>query len=316
MIRRFNYDVAQRLFDPMVVGIFGGDSRLISIRALFPKLKEWEEKQGSITKGFLKNWLQNKSASKRSPYIPDASLSALFSFREGIGQLTSALLAKTPASIHYGHEVKEIIQAEKEVIIKTNQKKFRADYVFCALPAVQTGNLFIKDMPTLSKELISLKSEGIIVINFGYKKNVLLMEGFGYLIPNAAGEDLLGVVFDSSIFKQHNKHPQETRLTIKLKDVGQSKEEAIQTALLGIHRHLKISLKPDVISFKRIHAAIPQYAVGYLEKMKSLYSAFQKKLPRCYLTGNYRIGVSVEHCIRCSKEAVQNWHEISCLTAF
>ncbi|MGL5263732.1 MAG: protoporphyrinogen oxidase [Candidatus Rhabdochlamydia sp.] len=311
VIRRFNYDVAQRLFDPMVVGIFGGDSRLISIRALFPKLKEWEEKYGSITKGFLKNWLQKRNASKRSPYIPNAPLSALFSFREGIEQLTAALLAKTPASIHYGHEVKEIIQAEKEVVVKTNQKEFRADYVFCALPALQTGNLFIKDMPTLGKELISLKSEGIIVINFGYEKNVLRMEGFGYLIPNDAGEDLLGVVFDSSIFKQHNKHPQETRLTIKLKDVGQSKEEAIQAALLGIHKHLKISLKPDVISFKRTHAAIPQYTVGHLERMESLYSAFQKIMPRCYLTGNYRIGVSVDHCIRCSKEAVQNWHEIS-----
>lgn len=308
--RRFNDEVAQRLFDPMVVGIFGGDSRLISIRALFPKLKEWEEKYGSITKGFLKNWLPKKRAPKKSPYIPHAPLSALFSFREGIEQLTSALLAKTPASIHYRQEAKEIIQEEKEVVVKTNQGEFRADYVFCALPALQAGNLFIKDMPTLAKELISLKSEGIIVLNFGYKKNVLQVEGFGYLIPNDTGEDLLGVVFDSSVFTQHNKHLQETRLTIKLKDLGQSKEEAIQAALLGIQRHLKIFLKPDAISFTRTHAAIPQYAVGHLERMESLYSAFQKAIPRCYLTGNYRIGVSVDQCIRCSKEAVQNWQKL------
>ncbi|VHO04136.1 protoporphyrinogen oxidase [Candidatus Rhabdochlamydia sp. T3358] len=314
VIRRFNYDVAQKLFDPMVVGIFGGDPRLISIRALFPILKEWEEKYGSITKGFLKNWLQKKRMPKRSPYLPDAPLSAMFSFREGIEQLTSTLLAKTSASVYYQHEAQEIVQTEKKVVVKTNQGEFTADYVFCALPALQAGNLFIKDMPSLGKELISLKSEGIIVLNFGYKENVLPIEGFGYLTPHCTREDILGVVFDSSIFKQHNKNPQETRLTIKLKDLGQSEEEAKQIALLSIRRHLKISIQPDVVSFKRALSAIPQYTVGHLERMESLYSEFQQKIPRCYLLGNYRVGVSVDYCIRCSKETVQNWHKS--LTAF
>lgn len=314
--RRFNCEVAQRLFDPIVVGVFGGDSRLVSIQALFPKLKEWEEKYGSITKGLLNNWFQKTRTPKRSPYIPNAPLSAMFSFYEGMEQLTSTLLAKTPASIHYQHEAKEMIQTEKGVVVKTNQGEFTADYVFCALPALQAGNLFIKEMPTFGKELISLKSERIIVLNFGYKEPVLSIEGFGYLIPNYLGEDILGVVFDSFIFKQHNKHPQETRLTIKLKDVGQSEEEAIQIALLGISKHLKISIKPDVISCKKTFSSIPQYTVGHLERMASLYSTFQKKLPRCYLTGNYRIGVSVDHCIRCAQETVKNWLELKCSTTF
>ncbi|HEV3269451.1 MAG TPA: protoporphyrinogen oxidase [Candidatus Rhabdochlamydia sp.] len=308
VIRRFNYDVAQRLFDPMVVGVFGGDPRLISIRALFPILKEWEEKYGSITKGFLKNWLQKKKEPKRSSYLPNAPLSAMFSFREGIEQLTSTLLTKTPASIYYQHEVREVVQTEKKIVVKTNQGKFTADYIFCALPALQAGNLFIKDIPSLGKELTSLKSEGIIVLNFGYKEDVLPVEGFGYLTPHCTREDILGVVFDSSVFKQHNNYPQETRLTIKLKDLGQSEEEAIQTALLSIRRHLKISMQPDVVSFKKVLSAIPQYTVGHLERMESLYPEFQQKAPRCHLLGNYRIGVSVDCCIRCSKEAVQNWH--------
>ncbi|KAG6559829.1 Protoporphyrinogen oxidase [Candidatus Rhabdochlamydia oedothoracis] len=314
VLRRFNYDVAQRLFDPMVVGIFGGDPRLISIQAFFPKLKEWEEEYGSITKGFLKNWLQKKRAPKRFSYLPNAPLSAIFSFREGVEQLTSTLLTKTPASIYYQHEAQEIVQTEKKVVVKTNQGEFAADYVFCALPALQAGNLFIKDMPSLGKELVSLKSEGIIILNFGYKEHVLPVKGFGYLIPHCTREDILGVVFDSSVLKQHNNYPQETRLTIKLKDLGQSEEEAIQTALLNIRKHLKISMQPDVVSFKRALSAIPQYTVGHLKRMASLYPEFQKKIPRCYLLGNYLIGVSVDYCIRCSKETVQNWHKS--LTAF
>ncbi|PWU16195.1 MAG: hypothetical protein C5B45_01150, partial [Chlamydiae bacterium] len=219
------------------------------------------------------------------------------------------------ASIYYQHEAQEIVQTKKKVVVKTNQGEFTADYVFCALPASQAGNLFIKDMPSLGKELISLKSEGIIILNFGYKENVLPIEGFGYLTPHCARENILGVVFDSSIFRQHNKHPKETRLTVKLKDLGQSEEEAIQIALLSIRRHLKISIQPDVISFKRAFSSIPQYTVGHLERMESLYPEFQQKIPRCYLLGNYRIGLSVDCCIRCSKETVQNWYK-NCLTTF
>ncbi|MDR2539861.1 MAG: protoporphyrinogen oxidase [Chlamydiales bacterium] len=309
VLRRFNYDVAQRLFDPMVVGVFGGDPRFISIRALFPKLKEWEEKYGSITKGFLKNWLQKRETPKRVPYPPNAPLSAMFSFREGVEQLTSTLLAKTPASIYYQHEAQEVVQMEKKVVVKTNEGEFTADYVFCALPALQARNLFIKDMPSLGKELTSLKSEGMIVLNFGYKERVLPVEGFGYLIPHCTREDILGVVFDSSVFKQHNRYPQETRLTIKLKNLGQSEEEAIQTALSSIRKHLKISVQPDIVSFKRVLSAIPQYTVGHLERMGTLCPEFQRKMPRCYLLGNYLIGVGIEHCIRHSKETVQNWHK-------
>lgn len=309
IIRRFNYDVAQRLFDPLVVGIFGGDSRLISVRALFPKLKEWEERYGSITRGLWKHWLQNRKSPKGSFPIPNASLSALFSFREGIEQLTSTLLSKTPASIYYHHEAQEVFETEKGIVVKTNQGKVVADYVFCALPALQAGKLFIKQMPTFSRELVSLKSQELIVLNLGYKQSVLPVEGFGYLTPNYIGEDILGVLFDSSIFKQHNRYAKETRLTVKLRDLGQSEEEAIRMALLGIRRHLRISKDPEAISLKRGALAIPQYTVNHLERIANLYSEFRKKMPRCYLTGNYRIGVSVDQCILCSKEVVQNWYE-------
>lgn len=308
IMRRFNYDVAQRVFDPMVVGIFGGDSRLISIRAIFPKLKEWEEQYGSVTKGLWKYWLQNRKNPKNSPYIPNVPSSAIFSFREGVEQLISALLTKVPATVHYQHEAQEVFETEKGIVVKTNQGEFTADYVFGSLPAIQTGNLFIKDIPTFSRELISLKSQGLIVLNFGYKEAVLPIEGFGYLTPNYVGEDVLGVIFDSSIFKQHNRYPEETRLTINMRDLGQSEEEAIQMALSGIRKHLKISREPDAISLKKgTSLAIPQYTVGHIERIESLYSEFRKKMPRCYLVGNYRMGVSVDWCILCAKEVVQNW---------
>lgn len=307
VLRRFNYDVARLFFDPLVVGIFGGDIRKISVRACFPKLKHWEEKCGSVTKGFFAQRKEQKGQSSFSTEIEGIPLSAMFSFRCGIEQLPQTIVDHIPATICYNQEAQEIAFEKERVNVKTENGQFQADDLFCALPLTETGHLFKNHFPEFSKELLKIPSEGVAVVNFGYDTHVLPVQGFGYLTPTYAYEDILGVVFDSSVFLEHNRRPQETRLTIKLSDTGCSEEKSIEMALRGIRRHLGISQMPKEISFKRATRAIPQYGVGHLEKMAELSNQFCKKLPRCQLVGNYLEGVSVNHCIARAKKAVEEW---------
>lgn len=307
VVRRFNYDVARLFFDPMVVGIFGGDIRKISVKACFPMLKSWEENYGSVTKGFFAHRKEMKGISKYSQDVKSVPLSAIFSFRCGIEQLPQSIVNQIPAKLHYNTEVKEIQIDDGEVRVKTEKEQFIADYLFCALPLKETGQLLEKCAPGVSKEFLKIPSEGVAVVNFGYDTNVLPVQGFGYLIPTSAQEDILGVVFDSSVFTEHNRKPQETRLTIKLEDTGRSEDVYIDTALRGIRRHLGISCMPKAISFKRTLRAMPQYGVGHLEKMNEVKKMFREKLPRCHLVGNYLNGVSVNYCIARAKEAVDAW---------
>jgi protoporphyrinogen/coproporphyrinogen III oxidase len=307
VLRRFNYDVARLFFDPMVVGIFGGDIRKISIRACFPNLKNWEEKYGSVTKGFFAHMKEKKGQSLYSKEIDRIPLSAIFSFRCGIEQLPQAIVNQIPATICYNREAKQISFEKDRVIVKTENEQFSADFLFCALPVTETGHLFENHIPEFSKELLKIHSEGIAVVNFGYDVQVLPVQGFGYLTPTYAHEDILGVVFNSSVFSEHNRRPQETRLTIKLRETGCNEEKNIEMALKGIRRHLGISQMPKEISFKPARRAIPQYGVGHLEKMAELKNQFYKKLPRCQLIGNYLEGVSVDLCISRAKKAVNEW---------
>jgi oxygen-dependent protoporphyrinogen oxidase len=307
VLRRFNYDVARLFFDPMVVGIFGGDIRKISMRACFPKLKSWEEKYGSVTKGFFAQMKEKKGQSAFSKDVEGIPLSAIFSFRCGIEQLPQTIVNQIPATICYNREAKELFFEKDRIIVNTEKEQFSADFLFCALPLTETGHLFEHHVPEFSKELLKIPSEGVAVINFGYDSNVLPVQGFGYLTPTYAHEDILGVVFDSSAFSEHNRRQQETRLTIKLQEIGRSEEKNIELALKGIRRHLGISQMPKAISFKRTQCAIPQYGVGYLEKMAELKNQFCKKLPHCQLVGNYLEGVSVDLCISRAKKAVEEW---------
>lgn len=304
--RRFNDDVARLFFDPMVVGIFGGDVRKISMRACFPKLKEWEEKYGSVTKGFYKAMQKKKKESAFSPTIPGLPLSAMFSFRQGLQQLPQAISRQIPATIHYNQEVKEIVFQNDQILVKTDKEDYVADFLFCALPIQQTAQLFESHVPDICKEFAKVHSQGVAVMNFGYDASVLPVQGFGYLTPTYAGEDILGVVFDSSVFTEHNRKPNETRLTIKMHDMGRTEDQYIQSALHGIRRHLGVSRTPSAISFKLTKNAIPQYAVGHLDAMAQCHARFRGALPSCELVGNYLQGVSVDSCIANAKEVVLN----------
>ncbi len=307
VLRRFNYDVARLFFDPMVVGIFGGDIRHISMRACFPRLKSWEEKYGSVTRGFFQRMMEKRKEAKFSKDVEGIPMSAIYSFRRGIEQLSQSLVSQLPAVIHYNQNVAEISFEGDRILVDTDKEQFSADYLFCALPVKETGLLFEKHIPDVSKEFLKIPSVSIAVVNFGYDANVLPVQGFGYLTPTHAHEDILGVVFDSSVFMEHNRRDQETRLTIKLEDIGQSEEKYVDAALKGIRRHLGISRVPKAISFKHTLRSIPQYGVGHLDKMTDLKNRFCKKLPRCHLVGNYMGGVSVDCCIERAKEAVAEW---------
>lgn len=306
-LRRFNYDVARLFFDPMVVGIFGGDIRKISVRACFPMLKKWEEQYGSVTKGFWKRRQEKKNEPKFSPDVKGVPMSAMFTFRGGVEQLTQSLVKQIPATVRYQQEVIGISFEGNSVCVKTEQEQFSADYLFCALPVKETGCLFENHVPEVSKEFSKIHSEGIAIVSFGYDAQVLPIQGFGYLTPTYAHEDILGVVFDSSVFTTHNRSDQETRLTIKLAETGRSEEKCIDAALKGIRSHLGISRLPKAISFKSAKRAIPQYGVGHLEKMADLRAILRQKLPSCHLVGSYLQGVSVDQCIQCAKEAVDGW---------
>jgi len=77
--RRFNRKITQRLVDPLVKGIFGGEAEELSMRSCFPLV--WEaEKKGSVMRHLKKG-------------------KGLYSFRDGMETLTQRLAEKLEGNI-------------------------------------------------------------------------------------------------------------------------------------------------------------------------------------------------------------------------
>ncbi len=100
-LRRTNRQITETLIDPLVSGIFGGDYRQLSIRSNFPTLFAWEQKYGSLTKGFFAR--EKKKKDKHS----------LYSFREGMETLPRAIAEQLPAEIKLSTPYDEKIEADQ-----------------------------------------------------------------------------------------------------------------------------------------------------------------------------------------------------------
>ncbi len=106
-IRRVGAEVAGSLADAFVTGIWAGDPALLSVQACFPRLVEWEQKYGSVLRGFAVARKQRRQeAADRGEKTP--ARQQLWSFREGLGLLVDTLRRRLEKRIHTGVTVRQV----------------------------------------------------------------------------------------------------------------------------------------------------------------------------------------------------------------
>lgn len=267
--RRLNSKIAETLFDPMVLGVYSGDMRKLSLRSCFPFLYDWEQKGLSILRGMM----QGKKDGR------------LFTLKTGMGSLIEAMQKQVDAEIIFRCPVQEIAQDG----VVAGGAFWGADKIVSALPGPTLGRL--------TKSWIDFPSRSIWVVNLGFKADVLSCKGFGYLIPTQEKESVLGMVWDSSVF-QRKQGIYQTILTAMVRDSEEKIEESVRGAL---QRHLGCMVSPDFMEMRRVEEAIPQFEVGYAKRLAKMQSVLQERFPSLILTGNYLEGASVDACIRHAK---------------
>ncbi len=304
--RRFGEKIAQQLIDPMTTGIYAGDIHKLSVRSCFPSLFEWEQKHGSVVRGALK---QKKRKSKsQTPFIEKMQQHPIYSFKDGMETLTDALAQKIEPELLLNTKVKGLKFSPDHVEIEVDQgPAIVADHVFCTLPAIKAARFFDTIHQELSTLLMSIAGASVAAVSVGYHRKVLNKKGFGYLIPSMEQDEVLGCVFDSSVFPEQNQIPEETRFTVMIGGAHGPRVNNLdrntleQMTLEALSRHLGIDSQPDAIHAHIASSAIPQYFVGHHAKIERIGTILARIFPRLTLTGNSYRGVSVNDCIANSK---------------
>jgi protoporphyrinogen/coproporphyrinogen III oxidase len=323
--RHFGPEAVDRLADPLLSGIYGGDATQLSARTVLPKLVEMEAQFGSLTRGMLAAHRQMRArvaAAQRQGVPPGGvvrrgSRGIFTTLRGGMQQLVDAVEARLqPNWIRRSTPVEAVERTANGWTVTAGGSTRIYDAVIMASPAWVVGALLRGVDPVLSEELTAIPYSSSITVNLIYDETQLggLPEGFGFLVPASEGRSMLACTF------AHRKFLGRTptgKVVLRAFLGGMKNEELMNesddvligtvrrelTQILG-ERIVDRGALPEHAQVSRWRRAMAQYAVGHQERMQRI-KARAVELPGLKLAGNAYDGIGIPDCIRLGRQAAK-----------
>jgi oxygen-dependent protoporphyrinogen oxidase len=299
--RHFGVEVVDRLADPLLSGVYGGDANKLSARAVLPRFVEMEEKHGSLSRAMLAAHNKMKAIAGKQPPRPLFS-----SLKEGMQQMVDAISARLdPAAIRLHTRVRGIYPDGGDWRIAIDMGSSEAfDAVIVSTPANVAGALLESVDRGLAEDLLGVTYSSSVTVTLGYHTDQLkhMPSGFGFLVPRSEGRRMLACTF------VHNKFPHRAPVGkgILRCFLGGARDEAVLSLtddeiVDTVRRELKDIVKLDARPmFERVYrwrGAMAQYELGHLARVARVEQRV-KNIPGLELAGNAYHGIGVPDCIR------------------
>jgi oxygen-dependent protoporphyrinogen oxidase len=320
--RHFGREAVERLADPLLSGIFGGDSTRLSARTVLPRLVEMESEYGSLTRGMLAAHRKlraraNAATEGKNGGMPRAPRAIFTALRGGMQQLVDALTARLdPASVRLSTPVTGIEKRADGWSIKLGGAMQSFDAVIMASPAWAAGALIGPVDAALGEELGAIPYSSSITVNLIYDESQLgrLPDGFGFLVPAVEGRAMLACTF---VHRKFLGRTPPGKVVIRAFLGGMKNEGLLASAdadlVATVRRELSEILgdvvipraaEPEHTQVSRWRRAMAQYAVGHQERIQRI-AARVAALPGLRLAGNAYDGIGIPDCIRLGRQAAK-----------
>jgi oxygen-dependent protoporphyrinogen oxidase len=301
--RRFGDELARYVFDPLVGGLYAGDPEQLSIEALFPHLKRLEREHGSVVRGV---WAARRAG--KSGFDPRSR--RLFSFRDGMAMLPSAIVAELSGRLHCGVQVDRIDPAAHGYRLRLRRREggeasLRVRAVVIATPAYAAARLLEPLSASAAAALADLAHPPLAVVALAYRREDIAypLDGLGMLAPKVEQRGTLGMVFSSTLFA--GRAPEGHVLLTAY--VGGARQPALaqlarEDLLALVHGEVQALLdarrdaRAVFSSVRYWRFGLPQPGLDHAQRLAGL-EALQQDLPALVVTGNYTGGVSTAACI-------------------
>src|SRR5437879_12910836 len=132
--RHYGSELVERLVDPLLSGVYGGDSSQLSVRAVLPRFAQMEASHGSLGRAML-------AARKKIVHASNGPPRPLFtSLKDGMQQMANALAARLSApSIRLSAPVEQLKFKEGAWMVSAAGAREPFDYLSIATPAHAAG---------------------------------------------------------------------------------------------------------------------------------------------------------------------------------
>ena len=332
--RRIGREAAERLVAPFVSGIYAGDAESLSVQAAFPRLANLEANYGGLIRGAFAKAREAKRAKRSAAAVMDKAAPTrrrLISFRSGMSFLTDTLADRIGEDVRTGCRDSVLRPADSSFDPSTSMsdrgqlndgdrpnhppftltfkrdgrlEEMSCDRVVIASPAGAAADLVAPLSEELARLLREVAYPPLAVLYLAYPGQAIKarLDGFGFLVAPSEGLNILGCVWNSSLFE--GRAPDGVALfTIYIggarnPDAADLPDaELISVAHGELQSILGISADPHPVAVTRHKRAIPQYNLGHGDRIRKIETMLDG-IPGLRLAGNYLHGVSTGDCIK------------------
>lgn len=311
-VRRLGRECFERLVEPIVGGIFTAKADQLSMQAAMPQFLRMEKEHGSLIRAAFakKNTTNRETRSARE--ASGARYDQFIAPKRGMRWWLSELAApfQNPATpnlqLHLNHPIKSL-QCNDDGTWQVNQSTF--DKVCLALPSYATAKLLETVSPALAAELASIEYASSAIAVLVVRKDEIRPEAlcFGSIAPSIEKRNCLAISLSSE--KYAGRCPKDTVLmrvfmggSLRPDLLERSDEQLIEIARKEVRELFGPHSEPSYKHVVRWNRAMPQYAVGHLQKVQHI-RALESQLAGLAITGNAYDGVGIPQCIRGAKQA-------------
>ena len=296
--RRFGRGFSQGVMDALAGGLYSGRATELSLKAVFPKLLEMEQRYGSVTLGVL--------ARKRSAKMPSRRL---FSWNDGIGALPRALAGALGDAVRTGVTVRRIGRRLNGFTIDLGEAGvLNAKAVVLATQPHVAAALLEGVDANAAQASAGIQAPPMAVVFLGYRRRQVEhpLDGLGYLAAEDKARNLNGAQFCSTMFPGRapdgfvslagyvggTRTPENARLP---------ERDLVNLVAEEFGDLLGAKGEPVVARVQHWAQGLPQYQVGHRGRVAQIRAASDRQ-PGLFVTGNYFSGPSVAACIALGAE--------------
>jgi oxygen-dependent protoporphyrinogen oxidase len=300
--RRFGREAYERLVEPLMTGIYGGDGEQLSLQATFPNLRTLELEHGSVIHG-----LRAQSVAKTSNSPPFTSL------RSGMETLVTALvdsLERTRILVSTGVVAVRALSGRYAIEFR-GRAPVEADAVVLAVPAFVIARLVADLDPDLAAAHAEIPYASSAIVTLAYQLEDVehSLDGYGYVVPRSEGSDVLACTWTTS--KWEGRAPSGTVLLrvyagrFGARDLTAESNEALVDLAREEVRMLGIGAEPVLTRIHTWPLGMPQYVMGHPERLQRIKAALDAH-PGLAVAGAAYRGVGIPDCISSGEEAARS----------
>ena len=302
--------VVDRLVEPLLGGVYAGRARTLSLQATVPPL--WRAAVSGQSLLVTAERAASAAAVNRAPVfaglrggvatLPEQLLHSLLA--QGVRVMTGVIVRRLERTTTGWRLVTGPVPAPVAI---------DADAVILATPASPSARLLREHAHLAADQLSAIDYASMAIVSFALPVAGLpVLPGSGFLVPPVDGRTIKAATFSSNKWVWLSEAAAEHEVVILRASIGRQGEEAdlqrsdtelVEVALHDVAEAVGSRVPPPVdTDVRRWGGALPQYAVGHVDRVASIQAAVAE-LPGLEVAGAAYSGVGIPACIASGRRA-------------